>query len=332
MMRAMPRRRAAPLLVLAVASLAWQSLEVLFAMQAPSQRPGPSKKMNRGQLHNKDTLGEVVELPREEPEEEPVPKPAPPQHRLPYTTHFLSQYPQGRHLKEDSKNQRFIEEKVTAALENFEDMIKHVEVHLEVHENFHREKTAKSNKQKAAGAVEDDDISSLPDTGIGHKILAPYVFKATVTLKNQKTVSMAHPEKHARPTLQEALDHMIDVLRGSLREEKDRKMSQAKKARKNAMPDTEEETLEEVLLVEEALADADAAAQDELLYDMVEGAEDDAADDVTPSAPVSEVDTSSKGAADDAADDVAPSAPVSEVDTSSKGAAAGDVRGLLLDV
>jgi len=99
-----------------------------------------SKKPSRGQLHNKNQLpSNPLEVPDEEPQEDPAAKPPMPEHRVPYTLNIVAQFPQHQTMHEDSRARQFTEAKLTAALEHFEDNIKHVEVHLLVSDNFHRE-------------------------------------------------------------------------------------------------------------------------------------------------------------------------------------------------
>jgi len=246
----------------------------------PSVKGGFTKKQRHGNIHNKDKLGDVVEMPLEEAVEEPPPKSPLPEHRLPYSLHMESKYSDGHHLKEDSKNQNFIRQKVMHALERFEDFINRVDVHLDVNDKFHHDNT-----------------------------LAPYVFQVLATLKNREVIRISNPEKHARPTLQEALDHTLDVTRKSLKEHREKKMHQAKRARKNAMPD--EDLSEQELLDADALAEELAMADDaevNLLYSLVE---DDleglgqatattVADAVARSKPI----TGSKTASQDSPDDL----------------------------
>ena len=79
----------------------------------------------------------------------------------------------------------------------------------------------------------------------GHKMLTPYIVKATLTLVNHHKVVLTNPEKHAQPSLTEAVDHMIDVLRHSMREEKNRMISAKRRAQENALPDDMDHLLDE---------------------------------------------------------------------------------------
>lgn len=245
MRTAVPRRSALSLFFFAILAWSgWRGLQATFATVPPAQG-GLSQKQRHGSIRNKN-LGEVLEIPLEEPVEELPPKLPMPEHRLPYTMHVAANYPNGHHLKEDSKNLNFIKDKITHAFERFEEIISNVEVHLEVNDNFHRDKA-----------------------------LAPYVFQILATLKNRQVITVSNPEKHARPTLQEALDHTLDVMRKSLKDHKEKQVHQAKKARKNAMPDedpVERESLDADALADELAMAADmvADAEDERLYSLKE--------------------------------------------------------------
>eukprot|EP00913_Durusdinium_trenchii_P029361 g27526.t1 len=146
-----------------------------------------------------------------------------PERRVPYSMHIVTQLPQHKHLHEESNARRYIEEKLVLSLENFEDFIRHVEVHLQVSEHFHREK--RPEKAKKSEALDDEEDMLSAGDAAGHKVLSPYIFKATVTLTNHHKVTLSNPEKHAQPSLMEAVDHSVDVLRKSLREEKNRMIS-----------------------------------------------------------------------------------------------------------
>eukprot|EP00435_Cladocopium_sp_Y103_P070056 s558_g34.t1 len=191
---------------------------------------GLTRKQKHGSIHNKDklegpTLEDLLtEVQDEEEEPEMLEKPPMPERRVPYSMHIVTQLPQHKHLHEESNARRYIEEKLILSLENFEDFIRQRNVNLQVSENFHREK--RPDKAKAKGDIaeiaEDDVVLAAPDSAAGHKMLTPYIFKATVTLTNHHKVTLSNPEKHAQPTLTEAADHMVDVLRKALREEKNR--------------------------------------------------------------------------------------------------------------
>ena len=84
-----------------------------------------------GNIRNKDKLGGVVEIPLDEEEAEAPTKPEMPERRVPYSMHIVTQLPQHKHLHEESNARKFIEDKLVGAFENFEDLIRHVEVHLQ---------------------------------------------------------------------------------------------------------------------------------------------------------------------------------------------------------
>ncbi|CAK9040648.1 Ankyrin repeat domain-containing protein 17 [Durusdinium trenchii] len=222
-----------------------------------------------------DKLEGVYELPPEEEEPEAPEKPPMPERRVPYSMHIVTQLPQHKHLKEESNAQHYIEEKVVGALENFEDFIRHVEVHLQKSDNFHREKRPEKAKAKSSADVvdeEEDVIPSPPEKEWGHKVLMPYVFKATVTLVNHHKIALSNPEKHAQASLQEATDHMVDVLRKSLREEKNRMISNKRK-QAESMPDDMDDMEAYNKELSDAVVEAKASEDDEAeeaLYQRIE--------------------------------------------------------------
>jgi len=190
-----------------------------------------------------------LEIPLEVEEPEAPPKQPMPVRRVPYSLSIFSQFPNGKHLGEDTAARTYIEEKFTGALENFEDQIRAAEVHLQVSDNFHRK------------------------DGVDGEMLAPYIFKATLTLASGKSIVLANPEKHAQATLQEATDHMIDVLRKSLRLEKEKNMHLRKKEKNAAMLGSDEDDQDDIAaeeIAQAAEAEAAADAADEQLYRIVE--------------------------------------------------------------
>lgn len=209
--------------------------------------PGLSRKQVRGTLHNRDQLQPPFEVPLEEPAEELPPKEPLPERRVPYSLHIVSHFPQHKHLHEESTARTYIEEKIVESFENFEDMIKHVEVKLEVSEHFHKDKPV-HHKLHMNGDVE-------AEIGDSSKTLAPYIFKVTVSLKNHRSVVLANAEKHAQPTLTEGLDHMVDVIKKSLREEKEREMKARIKAKNDA------DFSDSLAMDQEEAAEADAIAE-----------------------------------------------------------------------
>jgi len=229
-----------------------------------------SKKPSRGQLHNKNQLpSNPLEVPDEEPQEDPAAKPPMPEHRVPYTLNIVAQFPQHQTMHEDSRARQFTEAKLTAALEHFEDNIKHVEVHLLVSDNFHRETPGSGVHTEL---VDDgEEVIKKKEASPGHRVLAPYIFKATVSLKDGHKVVMSNPEKHAQPSWGEAVDHMTDVLKKSLRTEKEKTEVQRRKAARMALDaaDDDDDTLRALDEVEEIAAERDA--QDEAMYAALMG-------------------------------------------------------------
>lgn len=240
---------------------------------------GLTRKQKHGSIHNKDKLEGVYEVQDEEEEPEMMEKPPMPERRVPYSMHIVTQLPQHKHLHEESNARRYIEEKLVLSLENFEDLIRHVEVHLQVSENFHREKRPEKAKVKGdiAEIAEDDMVPLAPEGAAGHKMLTPYIFKATVTLTNHHKVTLSNPEKHAQPTLTEAVDHMVDVLRKSLREEKDRMISARRKAAEKALPDEIDDDIDSFNKeMADGLVEAEASAKDaaeEAMYQRIEASQ-----------------------------------------------------------
>jgi len=212
-----------------------------------SSTTGMNRKQMKSTLHTRGNLPGVLEVPQEVPEEEPAPKEPEPPRRLPYSMHIVSHFPQNKHLHEESNARRVIEQKIAHSFENFEDIIKHVEINLQVSTHFHRDQPSVTKERIAVAEDEAFEKSA--------KKLAPYIFKVTVSLKNQRTVLLSNPEKHAQPTLRESIDHMVDVLKSSLRDEKER-MIQSKKKVKSEMADGSEQPIfedsEAELLQEEA--------------------------------------------------------------------------------
>jgi len=271
MARTASKRSVSALLLLAVAL---RSLAPSLSYTAPPNG-GLNRKQQHGTIHNKDKLGDVVEIPLDEEEEDVVPKAEMPDRRVPYTMHIVTQLPQHKHLHEESNARKFIEDKLTGALENFEEFIRHVEVNLQVSPHFHREKRPEK-VPKATVITDSDDGTVSIDTSkeAGHKILTPFIVKATVTLQNQHKVQLSNPEKHAQSTLTEAVDHMADVLRNSLREEKNRMISAKRKAADSPLPDEMDGVLDEDynMAVSDSMVDGspEEDAKVEQLYQRVE--------------------------------------------------------------
>ncbi|CAE8640366.1 unnamed protein product [Polarella glacialis] len=118
-------------------------------------------------------------------------------------------------------------------------------------------------------------LNPLPDRESGHKVLAPYIFKVSVSLTNDHVVHLSNSEKHAQSSLTEALDHMVDVVRKSLREEKERGLTSRKKEKRNMMPDTDEDGEDEEAIAARMTEDLDLEKDEATakMYAKVEGSE-----------------------------------------------------------
>jgi len=173
-----------------------------------------SRSQQRSTLHTRGNLPPVLEVPQDEPEVEEDEKEPLPERRVPYSLHVVSHFPNNKHLKEESRARKTIELKIVNAFANTEELIRHVEVNLQVSENFHKSQTVHDKVKE----------------GDSPRIIAPYIFKVTVALKNGRTIVLANAEKHAQPTFSEGLDHMVDVVRNSLRDEKEKEIKLRKKA------------------------------------------------------------------------------------------------------
>ncbi|CAE8650276.1 unnamed protein product [Polarella glacialis] len=118
--------------------------------------------------------------------------------------------------------------------------------------------------------------------------LAPYIFKVSVSLTNDHVVHLSNSEKHvwalvlwvltwdvAQSSLTEALDHMVDVVRKSLREEKERGLTSRKKEKRNMMPDTDEDGEDEEAIAARMTEDLDLEKDEATakMYAKVEGSE-----------------------------------------------------------
>jgi hypothetical protein len=177
-------------------------------------------------FHTRSNLRTPMEIPLDEPEPEPEAKEPLPLHRVPYSIQITSHFPNRKHLHEESEAKRRIEEKIVGSLQNYEDLISRIVVHLEVSDNFHR--SVDGAKHRKFEPVGNDDSSSLER--VGSQMVAPYLFKVTAFLRNRRSIILGNAEKHAQPTLTEALDHMVSVTSKALREEKDKMLEAKKKA------------------------------------------------------------------------------------------------------
>lgn len=239
-------RRRAPLTLIALGSLG-----ALWVRQgAFSALPGISRKQKKAGIHQRSNFKETLEVEPPQEEEELEPREPLPERRVPYSFHVEANFAHHKHLKDESRTRKLIESKITHAFQNQEDIIQHVSVSLLVSETFHRH-----------------------GRGADAEILAPYIFKCTVSLKNKKTVVLGSPEKHAQATLMEGLDHMVEVVKRQLSKEKD-KFVEARRKMKN-LELMEASTLEEDLEMMEAerlAEEAEALADEEAakMYEMIE--------------------------------------------------------------
>jgi len=243
------------------------------------QTTGLTRSQRRGALHNKDRLPGMVETPLEEPEPEPAPRDPEPEHRLPYSMNLVAHFPQGA-----NPNMKYVEKKIIHALHSTENLIKHVDVRVEHQDHFHREKPHRNHPsaRPVLPEIEEDDTfeavakERVREERVKGEAVAPYIVKVKVDLWNHRSVVLSHPEKHAQPSLTEAVDHSAEVVRKLLREEKERdirlwrKRHQAEKTAlidEDTLADDELEALEDMEAIEQ-LADQ----QVEKLYRAVEAA------------------------------------------------------------
>merc|ERR1719419_1744336 len=215
-----------------------------FAVKVPGNRPPQNKKQAKGQLHTRANLPPVLEVPLEEPEPEPVEKEPLPPKRVPYTLHIVSHFPSNQHLHEESNARKFITGKLTDALEHMEDLIRHVEVNLQVSENFHSANRHTQTVDVESNPDEEEAVSvvKVRSTDRGGKAITPYVFKVTVSMISGRVIVLANAEKHAQPSMVEGVDHMVDVIVKAIREEKDRYLQQKKRQTRVGVAEMEAET------------------------------------------------------------------------------------------
>lgn len=252
------RGRRSSLLSLALLAVAVGALACHFQGATFSAPGGLTRKQSKANLHTRGNLKPPVEIPLEEPEPEEAPAEPLPDYRTPYTMHVVSHFPNHRHLHEESGARKFIVEKIMNSFKNFDDMIRHIEVNLQVSENFHRA----IDGSKKVKVTEVDGEAGIAEENVGAKALAPYVFKVTVSLRNHRSIVLANAEKHAQPTLTEGLDHMVDVIKRSLREEKDKDIKARKKARAAMDVGMDDEEIEEPIF--EELEEATTAKDNEI--------------------------------------------------------------------
>jgi len=228
---------------------------------------GMSRKQMKGnpQKARGGEKPQVLEVARATPEEDVPEVEELPERRIPYTMHVLSQYPDHKHLPDEGATIKFIKSKIIGALDGAENLIRHVEVRVQVQENFHRLKVnhKKPNEDNAG------------ETGI--KVLCPYQLKVVVGLKIGKDVVFHNPEKHAQPTITEAVDLAADVLRGMMREEKEKDIRQKRRAQRTAGDDDQD--LDEALLGDDA-QEVEEVSELHVLDELADPAVDDFYDKV----------------------------------------------------
>jgi len=251
------------------------------SLRAPPQttarkhdRPMPRANLPRQNLE--------LALDEEVPEvEAPPPLPG---HRIPYSMHMVTQMPHGDHLKEESRARKYLEQKITHALEHFEDFIRHVEVRFLVQEHFHRDKAGghkKAIRAKAPKGLQDEDIQVWEDldaSSSGPRMPAPYQMKVVVSLTNHKKVVYSNPEKHAQATLTECADMAVEGLTHLLREEKGKMIQKNRKSKAEALLESDPslgalDQIEEAALEEEA-AQQMLEMQDAVMERIYEAVED----------------------------------------------------------
>jgi ribosome-associated translation inhibitor RaiA len=137
-----------------------------------------------------------------------------PERRLPYSMHIVSLFEDGRHLPSEGAVHKFVRSKIAGALEHTEDFVLHVEAALHREDHFHvlkpnhkpvKEETAKHHAHKDASLV------------------APYNLQVVITMKHgAKEVIYNNPEKHAKPTITEAVDDAADAIRRMTRQMKEK--------------------------------------------------------------------------------------------------------------
>jgi len=273
-----PRRSRALAVALATVALtAPLRCGLTFAMQ-----PGWTKKQQRGTMHNKDRLPTQYEVPLETPEPELEAAEPEPERRLPYTMNVILQF-----ADESRPSSKYVQQKITQALENTESMIRNVDVRVQRLDHFHREKPGRPHRL-AAEDLEDGPVMLSSKDSTGADALAPYQLKVKVDLKNNRQVILSNPEKHAQPTLTEAVDHAVDVLRKLMREEKEKEIGQMRKRHEDG-----EEIEADLLSDAEWEEDSYVSASDkeaEAMYQAVEAAEEgeEAAAAAEPAPPAGE--------------------------------------------
>jgi len=254
-----------------VTLLALVSLGALLVRQgAFSALPGQTRKQQKAStsIRQRSNFKETLEVALPEEEEEPPAREPLPERRVPYSMQIDAHFPHHKHLKDESRARRIIKEKVTESFHNVEDIIQNVHVSLQISETFHKH-TESNVKRSSTG--DDDDVPNGP----GPAVLAPYMFKCTVLLKTKKTVVLGSPEKHAQPTLTEGLDHMVDVVKRQLRQEKEKIIESKRKMKDFEIMQGDDASFEEDLEMMEAerlAEEAEALANEKTLrmYEKIE--------------------------------------------------------------
>jgi len=196
-------------------------------------------------VHNKDKMPRhVQEIPLPVEEEEPADKEEMPLYKPPYGLHVESHLAEGQ-----NPSVKYIQNKVMDALQSSEDFIHRVEVSLHEQEHFHR---AKSSKRHASHSYEKKIETGKDASPLKPGLLAPFQMKAVIHMRNHKQIIVSNPEKHAQPTIPEAVDHLADVLRKRVREEKEKEIRRNRKQKRNDMFSSQDDGADELEMIAES--------------------------------------------------------------------------------
>lgn len=217
---------------------------------------GPLRTRGQGNQKNPE------EVKRDEPEAAPVEMEAMPARRVPYTMNVVTDFGGSKHMHQGSSALQTIEEKFKVGFERLEDFVRHAEIHLTYNDGFHKDVVGKLNKEEGTGSAE--------------RVLAPYVFKVTVETMNAKTLQLSKPEKHAQPSLNEALDHSIDIMKRSIRHEREKWVQNRKKESRMEGEVAVEMEEEPVILEADLIAEKLEASKDEAVEEFYKKVEDKA--------------------------------------------------------
>jgi len=222
-------------------------------------------RKQRGASHNaRSQLPDVYEIPRDEPVQEIEPEAPLPPRRLPYKLDIISHLPEHEHLHDGSVTRSKIKDKVALHLQKYEDHLRAVSVTLDLDNNFHKVENPSMHHQKNHHAspetrselVIEEDAITLDRKAAGlKKQLAPFIFKAVVTMKSGANIVISNPEKHAQATLIEGIDHLVDLMAKMIREKTDIEIKSQHRAA------SDEAALEEDSLRDFLLGDEDASAE-----------------------------------------------------------------------